>query len=99
MEVHDLSTPRLTVFREPLLTPALRPVKAGALAVAPEAQAPHGEIDVSGETGQGEKAGTAPVKTEGLDQDAGGDAAARCETESKRASLSCAHAPSVGRRP
>jgi hypothetical protein len=97
MEVHDLSTSRLTVFREPLLAPALRPVKAGALAVAPEAQAPHGEIDVSCEAGQGEEAGTAPVKSDGLDQDAGDDAAARRETEPKRASFACTHAPSLGR--
>jgi hypothetical protein len=96
VEVYDFSQSRRTVFREPLLTPARPPAEARTVAAAPEAHAPHCEINVSGEAGEGEEAGTAPVKSDGLDQDAGDDADGCRETESECANFACAHAPSLG---
>jgi len=67
MEVHDLATSRLTVFRESLLTPALRPVKARALTIAPEPQSPGREVRIPGEAREGEEAVSAPMESDDLD--------------------------------
>jgi len=71
-------------------------VEASTVTVVPEAQAPHGEIPVSSEAGHGEEAVSAPVQGDGFDQHACDGAAGGQQTESKRASLTCAHAPSLG---
>jgi hypothetical protein len=80
---------------EPGLTPAPRPVEASDVAVVPEAQASHGEIQVSGKARQREEADTPPVKGEDLDQHARDGADRRECGESNRASLPSAHAPSL----